>query len=96
MRKSLMIMTPGACTIKNYGFVIYGKWTNFVVRLCLFYCQSLSLAWTNTLALTNALAYYGIRKLRIPNVFIVQAPGSLKLFIHLKKARVSVLRMFSA
>ncbi len=23
--------TPGAFTIKNYGSVIYGKWTNFVV-----------------------------------------------------------------
>jgi hypothetical protein len=22
---------PGACTIKSYGFVIYGKWTNFIV-----------------------------------------------------------------
>ncbi len=33
------------------------------------------MAWTNTLALTNALAYYGIRKLRIRNVLIVQAPG---------------------
>ncbi len=23
--------TPRACTIKNYGFVLYGKWTDFIV-----------------------------------------------------------------
>ncbi len=27
----------GAGTIKNYRFVIYGKWTDFAVRQCLFY-----------------------------------------------------------
>jgi hypothetical protein len=32
------------------------------------------LSVTNTLVLTNTLAYYGIRRLRIHNVFIVQAP----------------------
>jgi hypothetical protein len=26
-------MTLGACNVKYYGFVIYGKWTNFVVFL---------------------------------------------------------------
>ncbi len=40
--------TPGACTIKHYRFVIYRKWA--------FYSQSFSLACTNT------LAYFGIRK----------------------------------
>jgi hypothetical protein len=30
------------------------------------------LSVTNTLVLTNTLAYYGIRRLRIRNVFIVQ------------------------
>jgi hypothetical protein len=39
--KSFVTLAPGACTIKNYGFVIYGKWTDFVVRWGLFYCQSL-------------------------------------------------------
>jgi hypothetical protein len=34
------------------------------------------LSATNTLARTNTLAYYGIRKLRIRSVFIVQAPGN--------------------
>jgi hypothetical protein len=29
----------------------------------------------NTLVLTNTLAYYGIRRLQIHNVFIVQTPG---------------------
>jgi len=52
---------------KNYGFVIYGKWIGFVVSKCLFYCRSLSLAWTNT------LAYYGIRKLRIQRFHESQA-----------------------
>jgi hypothetical protein len=33
------------------------------------------LSVTNTLALTNKLAYYGICKLRIRNVCKVQAPG---------------------
>jgi hypothetical protein len=40
--KMLVKLTPGACAIKNYGFVIYGKLTDFVERWCLFYCQSLS------------------------------------------------------
>ncbi len=33
------------------------------------------LSVTNTLGLTNTLAYYGMRRLQIRNVFIVQAPG---------------------
>jgi hypothetical protein len=33
------------------------------------------LSVTNTLVLTNTLAYYGICRLRVRNVFIVQAPG---------------------
>jgi hypothetical protein len=33
------------------------------------------LSVTNTLVLTNTLAYYGICRLQICNVFIVQAPG---------------------
>jgi hypothetical protein len=28
---TLIIRRPGACIIKHYGFVIYGKWTDFVV-----------------------------------------------------------------
>ncbi len=36
------------------------------------------LSVTNTLVLTNTLAYYGIRRLRIRNVFIVQAPGAFQ------------------
>jgi len=41
------------------------------------------LSVTNMLAWTNTLAYYGIRKLRIRNIFIVQAPGPyyIKLFL---------------
>jgi hypothetical protein len=30
---------PGVCK-KHYGFVIYGKLTDFVVSFCLFSCQS--------------------------------------------------------
>ena len=39
--------------------------------------QASAFLWsvTNTLVLTNTLAYYGIRRLQICNVFIVQAPG---------------------
>ncbi len=29
---------PGACSIKHYGFVIYGKLTNFIIS-CVFYCH---------------------------------------------------------
>ncbi len=54
---------PGACTIKHYGFIIHGRWSDFVVSKCLFYCQS-----QNASVQTNTLAFYGIRKLRIHNV----------------------------
>ncbi len=60
-----IVQAPGACTIKPYGFVIYEKRLKLV-----FFLWSV----TNTLVLTNTLAYYGIRRLRIHNVFIVQAP----------------------
>jgi hypothetical protein len=53
--------------MKNYRFVIYRKWTDFLVNMFLSYCESLSLAWTNT------PAYYRICKLRIHNVFIAQS-----------------------
>jgi hypothetical protein len=55
----------------------------FLSILCDFiYCPSLSLAWTNELALTNTLAYYRIRTLIMLNVFVSQAPGVIlaKLF----------------
>jgi hypothetical protein len=29
--KCLMTSTPGACAIKHYGFIVYGKMTIFVV-----------------------------------------------------------------
>ncbi len=57
---------------KHYIFVSYRKWTDYVLSLCLFYCQALSLVWANT------LAYYRICKLRICNVFIVQVRGIFK------------------
>ncbi len=60
-------MTTGAFTTKLYGGVIYGKWTAFVVN-----CSKLE---TNTLTRTNALAYYGVRRLRVRNVVVVHAPG---------------------
>ncbi len=67
-----MRLTPGACTIKHYEFVIYRKLTNFIVSQCL-------LAWTD-----NTLAYYGVCILPIRNVFIVQATGFsvIELFCH--------------
>jgi hypothetical protein len=37
--------------------------------------QSFILSVTKALALTNALAYYGIRTLRISNVFYNTGPG---------------------
>ncbi len=37
---------------------------------------SLLMSVTNTITWTNALAYHGIRKLRICSVFIVQGPYS--------------------
>jgi hypothetical protein len=60
---------PGACTIKNYVRIIDWKLIDFEVSQFLFYRHSPTLAWT------NALTYYGIRTLRILNVYILQAPG---------------------
>ncbi len=49
--KSVIFYTTGACTIKHYGFLTYREQTYKVVSWCFFgYCQSLSLARTNTLA----------------------------------------------
>ncbi len=31
LKNKFMILTSGAYTIKNYGFVIYGKWTESIV-----------------------------------------------------------------
>ncbi len=31
LSNAAMALPPEACSIKNYGFVIYGKWTDFVV-----------------------------------------------------------------
>ncbi len=57
------------------------------------YCPSLSLAWTNKLALTNTLAYYRMCTLIMLNVFVSQAPVAIltKLFsLSLpKKAKIS-------
>jgi hypothetical protein len=50
----ILVQASGACTIKHYGFVMYDKWTDFVTSYCLI------LPITNTLILTNTLAYYGI------------------------------------
>jgi hypothetical protein len=57
------VFLAGDCTIKHYGFVMYGKWTNLEV--------SCSFIWTVTkaLAVANALAYYSMCTLRIHNVF---------------------------
>ncbi len=46
------------------------KWTDFEKKLVPFL-----LSVTNTRGWTNTLAYYGIRTLRILNVFIIRAPG---------------------
>jgi hypothetical protein len=43
-----MVPLPGACTIEHYGFVIYGKMTDFVVYFLLVVISTL--AWANTLA----------------------------------------------
>ncbi len=64
-----IVALTGACTIKRYSFVMYCKYiTYFEMRQCII------LSITNTLTFeANTLAYYGIRTLRICNVFIVQA-----------------------
>jgi hypothetical protein len=33
-------LAPGACTIKYYRPVMYGKWTDFKVNQCLMYCRA--------------------------------------------------------
>ncbi len=60
----LAMLTQGACTIQHYGPVMYGKWTDFIVSLCILLCRS----HTFYVALTNTLAYYEIRTLLIFNV----------------------------
>ncbi len=39
-KKYQTALSPGACTIKLYGFVIHKQWKIFIVSQCLFYCQS--------------------------------------------------------
>ncbi len=56
--------TPGACTFNHFESVIYGEMTNFLVS-------------KHFMARKNAPFYYGFHKLRIRNVFIVQAPVSV-------------------
>jgi hypothetical protein len=58
-----MVFTPGACTIKQHGYIMFGKLTDFVIIKCLI------------LSITNTLAYDRIGTLQIRNVFIVQATG---------------------
>ncbi len=55
----LNVMAPNKGTCK--GLVMYGKWADYVKLVFFYYFQSLSLAWTNT------LAYYGICTLLICN-----------------------------
>jgi hypothetical protein len=58
---------PGACTIKNYGLI------DFIKGQCLFYYQSLSQSWTNT------LDYYIISQLLIRNVLQYKPQVVLRL-----------------
>jgi hypothetical protein len=64
LTKPLLAEKTWACTIRFYRFVIYGKWTYFIVNYCLYQCQSFSLAWTST------LAYCRICTLPICNAYV--------------------------
>jgi len=57
---------PRACTLKHYGFLIYGKMTYFIISVCLFLGQ------THKLEQTNTLAYYIVGTSRISDAFIIQ------------------------
>jgi len=50
---------------------------------------SFLLSFTNILPWINTPAYYGIRKLRVRNVFIVQAPGMQIIVYTLAKIALS-------
>jgi hypothetical protein len=61
---------------------MYRKWTYFTVSWCLFCCTSLSLVGT------NIRAYYGISRLQICNVFIIQAPACTSHSFYLEKGQL--------
>jgi hypothetical protein len=61
-----------ASIIKHYGFVIYGKLTDFIVNLC-FLCLS-SVTFNG---LDKHRAYYGIHTLYIRNVLYYRTRDQL-------------------
>jgi hypothetical protein len=61
---SFMIQAQGACTKKQYIFVIYVKMAIFVVSFILVY------SYSGLDKQTSFLAYYGVHKWRIRNVLI--------------------------
>jgi hypothetical protein len=87
---AFIVQAPGECIIKHCGFVIYSKWADFVVSWWFLNRQLQTPAWTHTLAWTNALAYYGIRKLRIRNIFIGTGPNVIRLFF-VRNLRIFVI-----
>jgi len=71
-----LIVPSWACTTKHYRICNLRQMAIFCSKLVSFLLVvTNTLAWTNILPCTNKLAYYGIRKLRVRSVFIVQAPG---------------------
>ncbi len=44
--KKFIEQAPGACTIKHYGFVMFGKWLDYVVTSVFIFVGTLPLTWT--------------------------------------------------
>ncbi len=61
--KSFITFCPGDCTIKHFGLVIYRKLTN----------SALSSIFSTVIQKLTSLDKH--TKLRVPNVFVVQASG---------------------
>jgi hypothetical protein len=72
----------GDCSIKHYGFVIYGKWADFIISFII--SQTHKLGQTQRLStefvdyksvfIVQSLAYYRIYTIQLRNVYIVQVP----------------------
>ncbi len=66
-----MNTTPGACTIKHFGFLIYRKCVDFVICIALLVQKHIRFRQT------NAVAYHEVRTLQICAVVIVHAQDLL-------------------
>ena len=75
---SICVVSPRSLYYKTSRIRNLREMDRYQSKLVTFVLDKYTLAWTNT------LAYYGVRRLRIHNVFIVQAPGVESLSLMLR------------